>query len=128
MEQHGPALEYDLLTLTGYQLRDIGGALSWGALLHFCTHLPRTSALSRELVPLSDAERWTSGEYNASILADIFDVLAQGIATLIAKGSGKSPKRVRPYPRPNRKPKVRHIGKGAIPIRDFWRWWNNGGD
>lgn len=124
IEQHGPALEYDLLTMTHYTLRDVGGALPWGALRNFVTHLPRTSALSRELVPLTEHEHWVNGDYNASILADIFDVTAQGIATLIAKGSGKSPKRVIAYPRPGKKPKVQHVGKDPIPIRDFWGWWN----
>lgn len=127
IEEHGSVLEYDLLTLTHYQLRDIGGALSWGALLHFVMNLPRTSALSRELVPLSETERWMMGDFNANLLADLFDAMTHGFAALAAKGSGRSPKRVKPYPRPWAKPKTRHIGKGAIPISKFERWWNSHG-
>ena len=76
IEDHGAALEYDLLTLTHYQLRDVGRALSWGALLHFVEHVPRTSALSRELVPRTESEAWAEGDATAAILADLFDLLA----------------------------------------------------
>lgn len=127
IEEHGAALEYDLLTMTNYQLRDVGGALPWGALRHFVTHLPRTSALSLELVPLSEMERWARGDFTANILADIFDAITHGFAAVMAKGTGHAAKRVRPYPRPWNKPKVRHVGKGAIPIRDFERWWASHG-
>lgn len=126
IEQHGAALEFDLLTMTGYQLRDIGGALQWGALHHFVMHLPRTSALSRELVPITEEERWANGERNATILADIFDVIASGISALVAKGTGRGPKKIHKYPRPWLKPKVRRVGKGAIPVKDFESWWNGG--
>ena len=127
IEEHGSALEYDLLTMTHYQLRDVGGALPWGALLHFVMHLPRNSAFKEELVPVTDEERWRRGDYTATILADLFDAVTHGFAALAAKGSGHSPKRVKPYPRPWNKPKVRHVGKGAIPIKDFERWWNSHG-
>ena len=126
IEEHGSALEYDLLTMTRYQLRDVGGALPWGALLQFVKHLPRTSALSQELHPLTEMERWANGDFNANILADIFDATTHGFASMAAKGTGHAPKRVRPYPRPWTKPRTRHIGKGAIPISDFERWWSSG--
>ena len=126
IEAHGPALEYDLLTLTHYQLKDVGGALPWGALLHFVMHLPRTSALSRELVPRTDLERWADGEMTATIMADIFDAIAQGFASITAAIARRSAKRIKPYPRPWLKPKVTHVGSGAIPVSDFERWWGSG--
>lgn len=125
IEGHESALEYDLLTLTHYQLRDVGGALPWGALLHFVTHLPRTSALKEELFPVTEEERWQRGDYVSNILADIFDAITHGFAALAAKGTGHAPRKVKPYPRPWSKPKTRHIGKGAIPIKDFERWWSS---
>lgn len=127
IEEHGPALEYDLLTKTNYQLRDVGGALPWGALLHFVQFLPRDSALSRELVPVTDAERWTRGDATASLLADIYDLMALFRAEQAVKGTDHKPRRQRPYPRPGAKPKgVRHVGKDPIPVSKFESWWSTG--
>jgi len=125
IEEHGAALEHDLLTMTGYQLRDVGGALSWGALLHFVQFLPRTSALSRELVPPSDAERWTDGTVVAALVADLIDTVnAMGVA-LMAKGSGRSPSWPRPYPRPWAKDEGTRYGSDPIPVEDFDAWWDS---
>lgn len=127
IEEHGPALEYDLLTKTCYQLRDVGGALPWGALLHFVQYLPRDSALSRELYPTTDEERWADGTITAALLADIFDQLAMLRAEHAAKGSGRRPKEPKPYPRPWVKRKnERHVGADPIPISEFEDWWNAG--
>lgn len=126
IEEHGPALEYDLLTLAHYQLKDIGGALTWGALLHFVMHLPRTSALSQELVPRTDIERWVDGEMTPTILADLFDAITQGFASITAAIANRSAKRIRPYPRPWLKSKERHVGSKPIPVSEFERWWDHG--
>lgn len=127
IEVHGAALEYDLLTLTHYQLRDVGRALSWGALLHFVEHVPRTSALSRELVPRTDTESWADGEATAAILADIFDLLAMMRAESAVKGTKHAPRKAKPYPRPWAKAKgERHVGSDPIPISEFESWWSNG--
>ena len=127
IEEHGAALEYDLLTMTHYQLRDVGGALSWGALLHFVQKLPRTSALSRELVPTTEEERWADGSNVSALLADIFDLLNAFRNEAAVKGTKHSAKRSKPYPRPWLKPRTRHIGKGAIPISKFEEWWASKG-
>lgn len=126
IDNHGAALEYDLLTRTRYQLRDIGGALPWGALLHFLQFLPRDSALSREVVPLTDTERWGSGEATASILADMHDLLATFRAEAAVKGTDHRPRRPKRYPRPWERPKERHVGRGAIPVARFEDWWEGG--
>ena len=126
IDEHGAALEYDLLTMTRYQLRDVGGTLPWGALLHFVSHLPRTSALSQEIRPISEEERWARGDYTAAILADLFDVVVSGFIAIGNRGSRRKP-HAKPYPRPWMKPQTRHVGKGAIPIKDFERWWNSHG-
>lgn len=125
IEEHGAALEFDLLTMTRYQLRDVGGALPYGALLHFIRYLPRTSALSKELVPRTDTERWLDGEATAAILADIFDAIRALDADVMHKGTRRKPKPPRPYPRPWDKSKgAVHLGKDPIPIKDFEAWWN----
>lgn len=111
--------------MTNYQLQDVGGALPWGALLHFVQFLPRESALKTELVPVSAAERWTRGDATASLLADLFDLVAAFRAEQAVKGTEHKPKRPKPYPRPGMKPKgTRHIGKDPIPIDRFEDWWN----
>ena len=125
MREHGPAIDYDLMTSTRYTLRDIGGALPWGALLHFVQYLPRTSALSRELEPTSDEERWASGHATAAILADIYDALSQLNANFCARGSGRRAQAVKPYPRPWAKGTgERTVGSDPIPVSDFEAWWN----
>lgn len=129
IEEHGAALEYDLLTMTGYQLRDVGGALSWGALLHFAMHLPRTSVLSQELTPLTDTERWTDGTVTAPLLADLIDVVNSIGAALLAKGTGRMPRHVKPYRRPWTDNGDVTIGgpDSAIPIAEFEEWWASQG-
>lgn len=124
--EHGSALDYDLLTLTGYTLSDIGGALPWGALLHFVQHLPRDSALSRELEPTSDAERWANGAATAAILADLYDLISQFNNNMAARGTGRRARAAKPYPRPWERAKrgQRRIGSDAVSIAEFERWWN----
>jgi hypothetical protein len=126
IDSHGPALEYDLLTMTHYQLRDVGGALPWGALRHFLQYLPRDSALSRELVPVTESERWASGDATASVLADLYDLLSVFRSEAAVKGTTHHARRPRPYPRPWLKPRVRHVGSKPIPVTEFERWWGNG--
>ena len=122
-------MEYDLLTLTGYQLRDIGGALSWGALLHFVMHLPRTSALSRELTPITDVERWTDGTVVAPMLADLIDVVNSLGAALLAKGTGRMPRHPSRYKRPWSDGGEWRVGgkESALPIAEFEQWWESEG-
>lgn len=111
--------------MTHYQLADVGGALSWGALLHFVSYLPRTSALSQELAPPSDSERWARGEATAAILADIFDAVRALDADVMARGTRRRPRQPKPYPRPWAKGQgERRIGKDPKPIADFDKWWD----
>lgn len=112
--------------MTHYQLTDVGGALSWGALLHFVSYLPRTSALSQEMRPLDDTERWMRGEGTAAILADIFDAIRVLDVEVMAKGSRRKPRQPKPYPRPWAKGKgEKHIGSDPIPIAQFDSWWDS---
>lgn len=127
IEEHGAALDYDLLTKTSYNLRDIGGALPWGALLHFVQFLPRDSALKSDMEPTTDAERWTRGDATATILADLYDLVSTLRNEMAAKGSGKKPKGIKPYPRPGKKKNTEHFGKDPIPVAQFEDWWESRG-
>lgn len=113
--------------MTGYQLRDIGGALSLGALLHFVMYLPRTSALSRELEPTTDIEKWADGTVVAPMLADLIDMVGSLGAALLAKGTGRMPRHVAPYKRPWGDGGDWKLGgkDSAIPIADFEQWWDS---
>ena len=59
-----------------------------------------------------------------AILADIFDVLAQINANLVAMGSHKKAKEPKYYPRPGNEPKknTKHFGSGALPVDELERW------
>ena len=116
VRDHRTAIEYDLLTLTGYTTDDIGGALPWSALFSFIRHLPLTSALQRELNP--EVASWCAGEHNASILADLWDLVAH-----VNTQRGHTPPK---YPRPKPISKTeRQIGANPLPIKDFDAWWNS---
>lgn len=98
-------------------MEDIGCALSWGALGAFIKYLPPDSAVVRETHP--EESSWATRVKTNSILADIYDVLSAINANLTAVGSGKSAKRVKPYPRPGHKDKNEsHIGT-AVPVEEL---------
>lgn len=124
IEDHGAALDYDLMTLTRYTLRDIGGALSWGALSHFVQYVPRTSALSKEIQPTSEAELWANGNATAALLADIYDALNQLNSNVVAQSTGRRAQRVKPYKRPWEQAQgVKRLGSDPIPVSEFEDWW-----
>lgn len=126
IEEHGEAIEYDLLTKTNHTIGDVGGSLPWGAFLSFIKHLPPDSAFRRETM---EGVEWLDGRMTAAILADIYDsqeALRFAYVTAHAK-KGRKVKPPKPYPRPWRKDKTRkHFGRGAIPAADFDNWWNGG--
>lgn len=115
MEEHHRALEYDLLQ-NGYELKDVGHSLSWGALLSFIQNLGPGTATARELNP--ELDLWGSRLKTNMILADIFDMLAMINANLIAVGSRKASKKPKPYPRP-KKDNGNRYGKDAIKVEDL---------
>ena len=102
---------------TGFEVEDIGCALSWGALGAFIKYLPPDSAVIRETHP--EESSWATTIKTNSILADIFDVLSAINANLSALGSGKPARRVKPYPRPGKtEENSQHIGT-AVPISEI---------
>lgn len=89
------------------------GAAGKVALLAFINYLPPDSALYREQHPKDEFGEWYTTVKTNAILADIFDAF-------VASKTKKGRKAVK-YPRPK---KNRVIGKGALPISEFWDWWN----
>ena len=124
MTEHGEAVEYDLLTKTGHELRDVGDTLSWGALASFILQRSASSALSRELD--EDGALWATNLKTNIILADIFDMLAQINANVVAIGERKQAKAVPKYPRPgmsNTDENTKHLGRGALPGDKLRAWF-----
>ena len=121
VEEHGEALNYDLITRTNYQMDDIGGALSWSSLHSFIKYLPGDSALAREA---GKASVWDSRIKTNAILADIYDMLQLLNANLVAFASGgKTKPKITPYPRPGREDDNRRkFGKGAMPLDQLRQW------
>ena len=106
---------------TGHSLDDVGSGLSWAALGSFLHNLGLDSATARELDP--DMAIWSSPAKTNAILADIFDMLAQINANLVAIGSHKTSKKPKPYPRPGDKEKQeKRIGKNALPANELDLW------
>lgn len=101
IKEHREAIERDLLTYTGYQLSDLGGALDWSAMRSFMHNLPIDSAMGHELHP--EYAPWATQTKTNAILANIFDVLSQINANLVAIGSHEPAKQPKPYPRPQQK-------------------------
>lgn len=121
--EHAGAIEYDLLTKTGHELRDVGDTLSWDALTSLIFHSAEDSALARETE--EEYSLWATRTKTNGILADIYDMLAQINANLIAIGSKNRVKPPSPYPRPGmeeRRGDTQKIGKGALPKGEFRKW------
>lgn len=128
INEHGGALEYDLLCACGMTLADIPRRISWPALRSFVTHVGPTSALFRELNP--EYAEWFAEGKTRAMLADIYDAIASltfAFARANTPKNKRKPKPPKPYPRPWVKDKSNtKIGRDPIPIKDFDKWW--GGD
>jgi hypothetical protein len=111
------------LLKVGYELDDIGGALSWGALDSFIRNLSLNSATMRELNP--ELARWDTQLQTNAILADIYDMLAALNYNVLCMASKQKPQQPKPYPRPNQKEddNRKKIGKGALPVAELSEWF-----
>ena len=116
--EHRKAIEYDLLTRTGFQLNDVGGTLSWSALDSFIRNLDTDSALARDL---GKSTGWENTIQTNKILADLYDLIQVINANLVALGGKKA--KTKPYPRPNKGDDTKkRIGKGALPLDELKQW------
>ena len=125
VDEHREAVERDLLTETGYELNDVGRALSWGALKSFLSTVKLGSALSGEIRP--EMTEWSTVVKTNAILADIFDQLSllnTKLSILITRKRGRKPE---PYPRPwaSKQRRTHRYGDGAIPIDELREWIKN---
>lgn len=105
------------MTRTGRTLEEYMdmGAAGKVALISFIQNLPIDSKLYEEMEPKDERIAWFSTAKTNAILADLFDAFV-----MANRKKGTMPK---PYPRPQAK---KSIGKGAIPMNEFWDWWNEG--
>jgi len=119
IDEYDRALEYDLMTRTGRTLSEYidMGAAGMVALLSFINYLPMDSQLRQAMDPQDEVGEWSTTKKTNMILADLFDVFVSA--------NTKKGHKAKQYPRPKQK---RKIGNGAIPISEFWDWWNGGDD
>ena len=117
IDEYDRPLEYDLMTRTGRTLSEYidMGAAGMVALLSFINYLPMDSQLRQAMDPQDEVGEWSTTKKTNMILADLFDVF---VSAHTKKGH-----KAKQYPRPKQK---RKIGSDAIPISEFWDWWNGG--
>ena len=89
------------------------GAAGLVALLSFINYLPPDSALRAAMDPQDEFGDWYTTRKTNVILADLYDAF---VASKTKKG-----RKAKEYPRPRQR---KRIGKGAVPIDEFWAWWN----
>lgn len=127
VDEHGEALEYDLITRAGMTLDDVPGRMPWTALRSFVKHLDTSSALSKKVSP--NTAGWQGADRVPMILADLIDAVNLFRWEFECANTPKKRRRPRqpePYPRPGVKKKDKKIGKDPIPIREFDDWWSGG--
>ena len=105
---------------TGHTLDDVGSALSWSALGAFLHRVDPDGAIAHEIEP--EIAAFSSRFKTNAILADIYDLLAQINANLVAGFSRKLTSKPRRYPRPGDESK-RRIGKDSMTISELDSWF-----
>lgn len=116
LDEHGEAIEYDLIKL-GLRLEWLGTeALSWRDLLVIVRGRDRDSRLSFALD--GEAILWSQTDY---LLAAVIDVLQEANWQRAGKPNAPRPKRVK---RPGvDEPGTQKYGRDPIPIAEFNDWW-----
>ena len=122
IDEHGEAIEYELLTRTNYCLDDVGGRLPWSALYSFVNHLGTDSALAREL---GKSTGWETTLKTNEILANIYDQLQLANVNLARYFSrGKKNPKFTPYPRPGKGDNnSRKIGSDPMTPDELRKWY-----
>lgn len=127
VNEHGRALNYDLMTRTGMSLSMVPETITWADVRDFVSYLDASSALASEVDP--DVAGWQGTEKVPMLLAHIADLLAglsYGYTVTHMKKGVKRPDPPEPIPRPGVKPhrKAQHWGNDALPISEFDEWWD----
>lgn len=119
LDEHGPAIEFDLIKL-GLRLRHLGSdALSWRDLLVIVQHSGSKDALRASMHP--DAAPWDLSEHLLAVIADA--VIAGN--WMQSKDGQKNRNRPKPIPRPGVEPENKRFGGKAESIdtiRDWLGW------
>ena len=78
----------------------------------------------KELNP--DVHEWSTRFKTNRILADVYNILAQINANLVAVGSGNPATKPDPYPTPWNVPSEdkKRIGSGGLPPDDLQKWFD----
>lgn len=121
LDEHGEAVEYDLITL-GLRLSDLGTPrLTWRDLWVIVHHLPAGAALSRAVA--GEDALWALTDHLLAVLID-----ATQLGNWQRENAGRKSPTPKPklLPRPGVKQDGKKFGSGAIPIKDFDTWWNTG--
>lgn len=117
------------MTRAHYTLQDIGEALPWSSLANFVHHLDAGSELCSEIYP--DSAYWAGTMRVPLLLAAILDAINCGrwesVAMNTPRGKAK-PAKPKPVKRPGIDSGERKYGSGAIPISQWWAWWESGID
>lgn len=121
LSEHGEAIEYDLIRM-GLRLADLGTlALSWRDLLVIIRQAPPESAYVRSV--RGEDSQW---QLTQQLLASIKDSVEMGNWQRANAGRKAPTPRPKPIPRPGIRNDKGRVGSGAIPIKDFDKWWNEG--
>lgn len=112
----------DCMVYLGMTLDQAVSSFGWGAICDFARHMPLDSAVYR--ARNADEARYASALQQSAMLADIYDALNWLVYLYTKVHSGK-PKKPESYPRPwkSKSDGAQHLGKGAIPLRDFNKWY-----
>lgn len=122
--EHGGALNYDLMTRLGAFIEDVPDFISWRDLMDFVRHLPNDSALFSVLHP--DFAGWATTAQTNTILANIYDAIAQLSHMYASVNSKKTIPRPKLYPRPfAHDDDEQKLGSDAIPMSEFDAWWDS---
>jgi len=116
IEEHGPAIEYDLIRL-GLRLRDLGSeTLSWRDLLVIVQHSDSGTALQTSRFP--EDSHWNLNEHLLAVIADA--VIAGN--WMQSKDGQKNKNRPKQIPRPGVVPDKKKFGGNAESIDTIREW------
>lgn len=119
LEEHGEAVEFDLIGL-GLRLRDCPSpGFNWRDLWVICRRLGRDSELYKSMNPEDDTA-WSVTDYLLAMVAD-------NTAFRLWQAAGGKGKKPKPVPRPG---DVKKYSGDALPVADMadWLGWDSPGE
>lgn len=97
--------------------------IGWDCVINFVRHLDQTSAVFRAQHP--EESVFASPLKRAALLADIFDAIRAFEHTYVTAHlkKGAAPPPPQRYPRPGVADGAQRIGRDAVPIGEFDKWY-----